>query len=119
MTPRPETMEVITVQGPIPPAQMGITYTHEHLVIDAMDHYPSYEFVIDDEDITPRALEKAVEAYTKSGNEAEAKKTLNLLQSRYPDHHVLAGLAEAGVYSYGVRRIVGSRYAHSTAAFTN
>jgi TolA-binding protein len=49
--------------------------------------YRSVSAVLDDETVTPRALEKAVEAYTKSGNEAEAKKTLNLLQSRYPEYH--------------------------------
>ena len=31
--------EVITVLGPIAPEQMGITQTHEHLFIDAVDHY--------------------------------------------------------------------------------
>jgi len=50
--------EVITVLGPIAPGEMGITYTHEHLFIDAMDHYPSYEFVIDDEDVVARELEE-------------------------------------------------------------
>ena len=34
--------EVITVLGPIAPEEMGITQTHEHLFIDAMDHYPGY-----------------------------------------------------------------------------
>jgi hypothetical protein len=42
--------------------------------------------VIDEEAVTPRALEKAVAAYQKAGDEAEAKKTLNLLQSRYPEY---------------------------------
>jgi TolA-binding protein len=49
--------------------------------------YRSVSAVLDDETVTPRALEKAVDAYTKSGNEAEAKKTLNLLQSRYPEYY--------------------------------
>ena len=43
--------KVITVLGPIDPEDMGVTYAHEHLLIDAMDHYPSYEFVIDDENL--------------------------------------------------------------------
>ena len=48
--------------------------------------YRSVSAVLDDETVTPRALEKAVEAYKKAGNEEEAKKTLNVLQSRYPEY---------------------------------
>src|SRR5262245_59185045 len=51
-----EAREVITVLGTIRPEDMGLTYTHEHLILDAMDHYPSYEFVIDDEDLVAREL---------------------------------------------------------------
>jgi phosphotriesterase-related protein len=51
MSSEPESREVITVLGTILPEQMGLTYTHEHLFLDAMDHYPSYEYVIDDEDL--------------------------------------------------------------------
>lgn len=54
---------------------------------EAAKIYRSVSAVLDDETVTPRALEKAVESYTKSGNEAEAKKTLNLLQSRYPEYY--------------------------------
>jgi phosphotriesterase-related protein len=43
--------EVITVLGPIAPAAMGITHAHEHLLLDAMDHFGGYEYVIDDEDL--------------------------------------------------------------------
>jgi TolA-binding protein len=48
--------------------------------------YRAVSAVIDEESVTPRALEKAIAAYKKAGNEAEAKKTLNLLQSRYPEY---------------------------------
>lgn len=48
--------EVITVRGAIDPAAMGITQTHEHLVLDAMDHYGGYGFVIDDEDLIVEEL---------------------------------------------------------------
>jgi predicted metal-dependent phosphotriesterase family hydrolase len=48
--------EVITVLGSITPEQMGITQTHEHLFIDAMDHYGAYEWVIDDEDLVAQEL---------------------------------------------------------------
>lgn len=45
--------ELITVAGLIRPDEMGITYPHEHLFLDAMDHYSSYgyQLVIDDEDV--------------------------------------------------------------------
>jgi phosphotriesterase-related protein len=46
-----EREEVITVLGPIDPKQMGITHTHEHLQLDAMDHYGNYDFVNDDEEM--------------------------------------------------------------------
>jgi len=48
--------EVITVRGPIDPSEMGVTQTHEHLLIDAFDHYASYEFVIDDEEMVVQEL---------------------------------------------------------------
>lgn len=53
---------------------------------EAAKTYRAVSAVIDDEAVTPRALEKSVTAYKKAGNEAEAKKTLNLLQSRYPEY---------------------------------
>lgn len=48
--------EVITVLGPIAPDAMGVTNTHEHLQLDAYDHYQSYEFVIDDAETIIREL---------------------------------------------------------------
>jgi TolA-binding protein len=54
---------------------------------EAAKTYRAVSAVIDDETVTPRALEKAVAAYKKAGNEIEAKKTLNLLQSRYPEYY--------------------------------
>jgi len=48
--------------------------------------YMSVAVVIDDEEITPRALEKAVACYQKAGRDPEAKKALNTLQSRYPEY---------------------------------
>lgn len=53
---------------------------------EAAKIYQAVGAVLDDESVTPRALEKAVEAYKKAGKEAEAKKTLNTLQSRYPEY---------------------------------
>jgi TolA-binding protein len=48
--------------------------------------YMTVAVTLDDDDVTPRALEKAVLAYQKAGKEPEAKKTLNTLQSRYPEY---------------------------------
>lgn len=50
--------EVITVHGVIRPDEMGITYPHEHLFLDAMDHYSSYgyQLVIDDEDMMAQEI---------------------------------------------------------------
>ena len=48
--------------------------------------YESVTVIIDDDEITPRALEKAVEAYQKAGRDADAKRLLNTLQSRYPEY---------------------------------
>lgn len=52
--------EVITVQGVIRPEEMGVTYPHEHLFLDAMDHYPGfgYQMVIDDEDVMAREIQE-------------------------------------------------------------
>jgi predicted metal-dependent phosphotriesterase family hydrolase len=52
--------EVISVRGIISPSEMGITYPHEHLFLDAMDHYSSYgyQLVIDDEDVMAREIQE-------------------------------------------------------------
>lgn len=48
--------EIITVLGPIPPGDLGITQTHEHVILDAYDHYKSYDLVIDDEELVAQEL---------------------------------------------------------------
>lgn len=52
--------EVITVNGVIRPDDMGVTYPHEHLFLDAMDHYASYgyQLVIDDEEVMAQEIEE-------------------------------------------------------------
>ena len=52
----------------------------------AAKRYQEISLVIDDEEITPRALEKAIDACTKAGQEPDAKKLLNTLKSRYPEY---------------------------------
>ena len=63
MTTQTSSQEVITVLGVIDPQDMGITQTHEHLLIDALDHYHDYRFVIDDEELVIDELS----AYTSRG----------------------------------------------------
>ena len=41
---------------------------------------------IDHQEITPRSLSKAIQAYRAVGNDEKVKKLLNLLQSRYPEY---------------------------------
>jgi TolA-binding protein len=54
---------------------------------EAAKVYEGVSLVIDDENVTPRALEKAIDAYRKAGKEVEANKLLNTLQSRYPEYY--------------------------------
>lgn len=42
--------EIITVNGPISPDALGITQTHEHIWLNAYDHYKSYGIVFEDID---------------------------------------------------------------------
>jgi TolA-binding protein len=55
---------------------------------EAAKLYASVYVVIglDDDDITPRALEKAVAAFKAAGREADAKKYDNILRSRFPEY---------------------------------
>ena len=67
--------EVITVRGVIRPEEMGITYPHEHLFLDAMDHYASYgyQMVIDDEDV----MEREIHEFTSRGGQTICDVTLD------------------------------------------
>lgn len=58
---------------------------------EAAKIYLGVSLVFDDPTITPHALERAYRAYLKARKDAEAAKTLNTLQSRYPEYR----LAEA------------------------
>ena len=67
------TGEVISVLGPIAPEEMGITQTHEHLLLDAYDHYGGYEFVIDDE----RTIVEELGEFTSRGGKTICEVTLD------------------------------------------
>ena len=43
--------QVMTVLGAVDPAELGITLTHDHLLVDGWDMRPLYEAILDDEDI--------------------------------------------------------------------
>ncbi len=53
---------------------------------EAAKTYEAVTVIIDDENLTPRAGEKAVDAYQRAGEVETAKKLLNKLQSRYPEY---------------------------------
>ncbi len=61
---------------------------------EAAKLYMSVGAILDDEEVTPHALEKAITAYRNAGKEPEAKKTLNRLQSRYPEYFQKQKLAK-------------------------
>ena len=92
-----QTSEVITVLGPIDPQEMGITQTHEHLLIDAMDHYGSYDFVIDDEDLVISELD----AFTRNGGRTICDPTVDEI-GRNPS--ALARISETA----GVNVVMGA-----------
>ncbi len=41
---------IMTVRGPIAPEELGLTQTHEHIWLNAYEHYKSYQFVLEDVD---------------------------------------------------------------------
>lgn len=51
----PSTGRVVTVRGPIEPAELGVTLSHDHVLIDAYEIYGAasadYAWIIDDEDV--------------------------------------------------------------------
>jgi phosphotriesterase-related protein len=89
--------EVITVLGPIAPEEMGITQTHEHLQIDAMDHYGGYGWVIDDEDLVVDELK----VFTHNGGRTIVDVTVDEI-GRNPQ--ALARISKAA----GIHVIMGS-----------
>ncbi|MCC6422639.1 MAG: phosphotriesterase-related protein [Phycisphaerales bacterium] len=65
--------EIITVLGPIAPGELGVTQTHEHLILDAYDHYKSYDLVIDDEELVVEELKE----FTSRGGKTIVDVTLD------------------------------------------
>lgn len=52
--------QVVTVLGPIDPANLGIALSHDHVLIDAFGLFgdSSYAWILDDEDVMARELER-------------------------------------------------------------
>ena len=48
--------EILTVNGPIAPEALGITQTHEHVWLNAYDHYKTYQVVFEDVEIMAAEL---------------------------------------------------------------
>ncbi len=59
---------------------------------EAAKIYLSLSVVFDDEALTPQAMEKAYKAYKQLGDEEAARKTLNDLQTRFPEYSQKNGL---------------------------
>jgi phosphotriesterase-related protein len=45
-----EPLQVVTVRGPIDPTELGVTLSHDHVLVDGWDIFKSYAVIIDDED---------------------------------------------------------------------
>jgi TolA-binding protein len=60
---------------------------------EAAKVFESVAVILDDPEVTPQALEKAMEAWRAAGKQSEAEKTLNKLKSRYPEYQVGKPLA--------------------------
>ena len=58
---------------------------------DASKIYQSIAVILDDPQITPRALEKAYAALLKAGSTTEAQRVLNELQTKYPEYQIQTG----------------------------
>jgi phosphotriesterase-related protein len=97
---------------------MGITQTHEHLLLDAMDHYGGYEFVIDDED----QVVEEIREFTRNGGRTICDVTVDEIGrnpnglvriSKAAGVHVLMG---AGWYrEFGYPGIVAERTSRELA----
>ena len=53
---------------------------------NAARSYMSVALLYEDPEVTPRALERAYEAFQKAGNQPQATKTLSELKSRFPNY---------------------------------
>jgi TolA-binding protein len=59
---------------------------------EAAKLYESVSTILDNDEVTPAALERAVNAWHQAGDESRSRKTLNTLKSRYPEYLQKKGL---------------------------
>ena len=52
----------------------------------ALQIYETIPVTLDDEEVSPRALERALELHTMLGNATEVKRLENQLRSKYPEY---------------------------------
>jgi TolA-binding protein len=60
---------------------------------NAARSYMSVAVLYEDAEVTPRALERAYEAFQKAGNEPQATKTLSELKTRFPNYSLKGSTA--------------------------
>ncbi len=94
-------LQVVTVQGPVRPDELGVTLSHDHLIIDAFKLFGeasgSYAWILDDEDVAIREVQR----YREAGGGAIADPT-NIGIGRNPS--ALRRISEAT----GVHIIMGA-----------
>src|SRR5438093_3787216 len=68
-------LQVVTVRGPIEPRDLGVTLSHDHLIVDAFSLFGeasgSYAWILDDVDVATRE----VEAFRTAGGRAICEPT--------------------------------------------
>jgi hypothetical protein len=52
----------------------------------ALQTFEAIPVTLDDEEVSPRALERALEIHTKLGDTADMKRIENQLRSKYPEY---------------------------------
>ena len=57
-----EDLQVVTVRGPIAPSAMGVTLSHDHILMDGWIVFRSYSVIMDDEDTAIAELRLYAEA---------------------------------------------------------
>jgi predicted metal-dependent phosphotriesterase family hydrolase len=63
--------QVVTVRGPVDPVDLGITLSHDHVLLDAFALWGGYEWILDDEAVATRELIR----YRDAGGGAIAEPT--------------------------------------------
>ena len=66
--------QVMTVRGPVSPEDLGVTLSHDHVMIDAWDFQkPRYDVIFDDESIMLEEVRRVLRTNRPSGYEGTAR----------------------------------------------